>query len=70
MRPRYLSRSVRFRYSRRRRRRPNHLQKAAAAVVVLLVIVEVGPEIIDSGRQEGNLDGGAASILLRGVGTS
>jgi len=42
----------------------NHLQKAAAAVVIFLVLIEVAPKVVDSGRQEGNLDGSAATILF------
>ncbi len=42
----------------------DHLQEAAAAMVVFLVLIEVAPKAIDSGRQEGNLDGSAATILF------
>jgi hypothetical protein len=42
----------------------NHFQEAAAAVVVFLMLIEVGPKVVDSGRQEGNLDGSAATILF------
>jgi hypothetical protein len=42
----------------------NHLQEAAAAVMIFLVVVEVAPKIVDSGRQEGNLDRSAATILF------
>jgi hypothetical protein len=33
-------------------------------MVILLVAVEVAPEIVDSGRKEGNLDWSAATILF------
>jgi hypothetical protein len=42
----------------------HHLQEAAAAMMILFVIIEVAPKIIDSGRQEGNLDRCAATILF------
>jgi hypothetical protein len=42
----------------------NHLQETSAAMVILLVAVEVAPKVIDSGREEGNLDRSAATILF------
>jgi len=42
----------------------DHLQEAAAAVVIFFVLIEVGPKIINSGRQEGSLNSGAATILF------
>jgi len=42
----------------------NHLQEAAAAVVIFLVLIEVALQVVDSGRQEGNLDRGAATIIF------
>jgi hypothetical protein len=42
----------------------DHLEKASAAVVILLVSVEVGPEIVDAGREDGDLDRSASTIAL------
>ena len=33
-------------------------------MVILLVFIEVAPKVVDSGRQEGNLDTSAATILF------
>ena len=43
---------------------PDHLEEAAPAVVVLRVRVEVGPEVVDAGREERDLDGSASTIVL------
>ena len=43
---------------------PDHLEKAAAAVMVFPVCVEVGPKVVDAGREERDLDWGAATIVL------
>ena len=32
--------------------------------MIFLVVIEVAPKIVDSGRQEGNLDRSAATILF------
>ncbi len=42
----------------------NHLQEAAATMVIFFVLIEVAPKVVDSGRQEGNLDRSAATIIF------
>jgi hypothetical protein len=43
---------------------PHHLEEAAAAVMVLLVGIEVIPEVVDSSRQEGDLDRSASPVSV------
>jgi hypothetical protein len=43
---------------------PDHLEKAAATVVVFLVRVEVGPEVVDTGRKDRDLHRGTSTIVL------
>jgi hypothetical protein len=43
---------------------PDHLEEAAAAVVVLPVCVEVGPKVVDTSREDRDLDGSASTIVL------
>jgi len=42
----------------------DHLEQASAAVVILLVSIEVGPEIVDAGREDGDLDRSAPTIAI------
>jgi hypothetical protein len=42
----------------------DHLEQAAAAVVILHVSIEVSPKVVDASREEGDLDRGAATIVL------
>lgn len=43
---------------------PDHLEKTTTTVVIFLVGVEMGPEVIDSTREDRDLDGGAATISV------
>jgi hypothetical protein len=42
----------------------HHLEKAAAAVVILPVRVEVRPKVVDTRREDPNLDGSAPDVTV------
>jgi len=41
---------------------PDHLEKTTTTVVILLVGVEMGPEVVDTTREDRDLDRGATTI--------
>jgi hypothetical protein len=43
---------------------PDELEQATAAVVILGVSIEVGPKVVDAGRDERDLDRGASTIVV------
>jgi hypothetical protein len=43
---------------------PDELEQSAATVVILGVGIEVGPEVVDAGRDERDLDRGASTIVV------
>lgn len=42
----------------------DQLEQAAASVVILHVGIEVGPKVVDAGREQRNLDRGASTIVV------